>query len=87
MKKEKKIITTLSEALEIGGKEWKKSDTLHRIYFEGKALENLLGLEISRYNSGSISSAKLDGEKISNSRAWKMLLSKKYFDVVTGTVV
>jgi hypothetical protein len=50
----------------IGGVKWEKYEK-KRIYFND--LEEWFGLECSRYNTGNISSATLDGEKISNSRA------------------
>ncbi len=53
---------TKEQALKIGGNEWK-----NRVYFND--LYQLYGLKINRYNSGSLSSATLNGEPISNSEA------------------
>lgn len=65
-------------------KEWIKG-TYHRIYFSD--MYWLSGLEIEKYNTGSISSAKLNGEKISNSSAKSicldLLVSKFWYDVNT----
>lgn len=67
----------------IGGKEWKAGDK-HRIYFQGKALEALLGLKVERYGTGNLCSAFLEGEKISNTAAKKILgrcAEKVFYDV------
>lgn len=57
------------------GKLWEKNG-IRRVYFN--ALEELFGLTISRYSSGNISSATLDGDSISNSDA-------KAFVAITNT--
>lgn len=56
--------------VEMGGNEWKKGD-YHRIYFND--LGSRLGLTVTRYNTGNISGARLDGERISNSEAGRIL--------------
>lgn len=59
------------------GNLWEKG--IHRrVYFD---IKNYLDLEISTYNTGNIKSAYLNGEKISNSKAGKILQSKIYFDL------
>lgn len=67
------------------GSEW-QNGRMHRIYFNN--LENLVSLEITRYGSGNVSSAYLDGEKISNSRAdriaWSLQHGKFWYDVNDG---
>jgi len=69
-----------NKLLEIGGKEWKKKG--HRIYLNMPVFERF-GLHIERYNTGNISYAELDGEKMSNSAARKVLaqLDGAYYDV------
>jgi len=52
------------------GNEWHKGN-YHRVYFNN--LSELYGIKTNRYNSGNISSATLDGEKISNSAAKRIL--------------
>jgi len=52
------------------GNEWHKGEH-HRVYFNN--LGQLYGIETSRYNSGNIQSARLDGQKISNSQARRIL--------------
>lgn len=57
-----------------------------RVYIND--LENFLGLEVERYNTGNVSYAELDGEKISNSRAKRLLgdlqWAKVWYDITTG---
>ena len=69
----------------LGAKEW-KTETHHRFYFND--LAGLYGLKVTRYNTGNISSATLDGESISNSAARRIKteldFGKIWFDVPTG---
>ena len=69
----------------IGGKLWERGD-LRRIYFNN--LEDFCSFGYSRYNSGSIKRAFLNGEKISNRAASALLYdleySKVFFDLVEG---
>jgi hypothetical protein len=60
---------TLESLLAIGGKEWQSGDK-HRVYFND--LAKRYGLDLNFYGTGNISSASLDGEKISNSKAKKI---------------
>ena len=79
---------TTEQVMAAGGREWKTEDgKFHRIYFNG--LSERYGLRCFYYNTGNVSSATLDGETISNSKA-RCLLSafdgaKLWFDVLTGT--
>ena len=67
------------------GNEWQKGGH-HRVYFND--LGTLYGIETGRYNTGNISSATLDGEKISNSQAKRLLQKlfyvKVWFDLTDG---
>lgn len=60
---------------------------------DGKVMDRLyikpeyLGLELTRYKSGNISSAKFNGETISNSEARRIEGTKCYVDVATKEVV
>ena len=69
----------------IGGNEWIKDD-YHRIYFND--LEEWMGLELSRYNTGNISSAYDNGERISNTKAGKVMTrienTKIWWDIPGG---
>lgn len=75
----------IEKLVKIGGKEWQKGD-LHRVYFDG--LMDWYGLDLEYYNSGHISSARLNGEPISNSEANRIygrLAGKKFwYDVADG---
>src|SRR5690554_4896083 len=53
-----------------GGRLWEKNGH-RRIYINN--LSVLYGLETTRYNTGNIASAKLDGERISNNSARQIL--------------
>ena len=66
-----------------GGKEW-IGGTNHRVYFKP---ERILGLEIEKYKTGSLRNVTLNGERISNSKAGKIINSKLYVNVATGEVV
>jgi len=65
-----------------GGKLWEKHGKC-RVYFEGAYIANDYGLEWTRYNTGNISSASLNGERISNSECRRILdffTGKFWFD-------
>jgi hypothetical protein len=67
------------------GNEWQKGDK-HRIYFN--SLGMFYGIETERYNSGNICGATLNGERISNGEAKRLLGRlmdcKVYYDMVAG---
>ena len=75
----------IQDLIQAGGKEWRKDD-LHRVYFND--LPELLGLETFHYNTGNISSTRLNGERISNCRAGELMTSlmsaKFWYDVKAG---
>lgn len=62
---------------------WTKGDK-DRLYFN---IEDNGALDIDRYKSGNIHHAYLDGEKISNSRASRILATSAYLDLKTGETV
>lgn len=67
------------EALEKAGfNRWTKNG-MDRLYASKEAMQ----LELTYYKTGNISSASLMGEKISNSRARKLIGEKIYIDVET----
>lgn len=76
---------TVTQLEAAGGRRWQKNGK-DRIYFNG--LDRWLGLATSRYNSGNISGATLDGQPISNSAARRLAMdcagSTLYYDVPTG---
>ena len=57
-----------------------------RIYFDFSALRELAGLELTYYKTGNISSAKINGELVSNAegRRWITKLDGMFFDLMTG---
>lgn len=77
----KNIETSLTA---IGCTTWEKYGR-KRIYINSDdQIEKVFGLSVSRYSSGMISSAFLNGEKISNSQARRLLTVKPYFDCLSG---
>ena len=58
-------------ALETIGNRWEKDD-MKRLYFNGKALANLIGFEFTTYKTGNIQGASLKGNKLSNGKARKL---------------
>ena len=55
-----------------------------RLYLD---FAKIVNLEINKYNTGNISSALLDGEKISNSKAYKYMQGKAYINLDDNTLV
>lgn len=53
-----------------------------RIYFNATDL----GMEVSYYKTGNVSSAAIDGESISNCEARRVMGSKAYFDLTDNTL-
>jgi len=69
----------LQTLINAGGKLWEKNG-MSRVYFN----VSLLGLEISRYKTGNISSASLNGVGISNSEAGRIEMIKIWYDAKDG---
>lgn len=70
-----------------GSSVWTKKDMAH-LYLNGAAAA-LIGLKVYYYNTGNVSSATLNGEKISNSKALELLagLDGAYIDLATSRFV
>lgn len=69
----------------IGGREWIKGD-YHRIYFNLDFMADCINLDLDFYKTGNICSARLDGERISNCQAKRILTKldgKFWYDVKT----
>lgn len=66
------------------GNEWIKGEH-HRIYINNYS--DLIGLSVNHYGTGNISSASLNGEKISNTRAKKLLGGTVFYDIKTDRIV
>ena len=67
-----------------GGRYWEKNG-MHRVYFN--SLSERIGMNLSFYKTGNISSASLNGEGISNSEArrilWSLENGKFWYDLDT----
>lgn len=67
----------MTETIEL--REWTKPGTSQvRRYVRNWPA--LIGLEVSHYNTGNISGARLDGEHISNAEAGRILAAKVWLD-------
>ena len=82
----KKVYATMKGSVQsklesLGLSVWGEAFGKARIYINTEKMGEVFGLEINLYNTGNISSARLNGEKISNSRACKMIQNKIYFDI------
>jgi len=77
---------TIIKALENKGfNRWTKETakgTIDRLYINA----TMLGLDLTYYKTGNISSAYFNGELISNSQGYRYKAAKTYIDVITGTV-
>jgi hypothetical protein len=77
----------IAQLREIGGCPWKAADGTQRVYFND--LPDLFGLELVYYKSGNIKSAKLDGDRISNTTARRicgdLATLKLWVDPADGT--
>ena len=69
----------IGKLTEKGGKLWEKG-SMKRIYFNASAW----GLEVNHYNTGNISSATINGERISNSEAARCENVKIWYDLQDG---
>jgi len=65
---------------QFGGKHWENYGH-NRVYFDGADIASRQGLEWGNYNSGNISSARLNGEKISNSECRRILNGLDIFKI------
>lgn len=75
----------IDKLIKAGGNRWQKGN-YDRIYFNAKAL----GLKLTYYNTGNISSAKWAHDPaldVSNSQARRYMAAKTYVDVKTGEIV
>lgn len=80
----KEVRYTVEDLMAMGAKRWQKAG-YDRLYLNNAGLK-LAGLEISRYNTGNVSSAKLNGEKVSNTKGSNMasIVERAYIDLTTG---
>lgn len=75
----------IERLINAGASRWTKYER-DRLYI--KRLADLIGLSYTKYKTGNISSAELNGEAISNSECNRILaaLDKAYIDLKTNTV-
>ena len=76
-------MTTMVEMLiGMGGRRWTKGGH-DRVYIPVALSCDMIGLRVSRYGSGNVSSATLNGDRISNTMTREMLtdLDGIYYDV------
>ena len=75
----------IERLINAGASRWTKYER-DRLYI--KRLADLIGLSYTKYNTGNISSAELNGETISNSECNRILaaLDKAYIDLKTNTI-
>lgn len=79
----KKLVLTdaqIEKLLEAGAKRWTKYEK-DRLYL--RDIEEAIGLQYSRYNTGNISHSTLNGEEISHAQCQRILdaLDKAYIDL------
>ena len=76
-----------AEAIEALGTVWTKKGS--RLYLSDEFKLSALGLEVERYHGGAVSSAKQHGEKISNTKAMKLIDScrRTWVDLETGELM
>lgn len=74
---------TAENLVKVGGSRWQKNG-MDRIYFNGWA--EFAGLAVGLYNTGNISSASYQGERIANRQAGLTLgaIDKFWFDAADG---
>lgn len=78
------VTETERKLISLGFTVWEKGGR-RRIYVNAKDFDKVFGLEISCYKTGSISYAALNGEKISNSMARRLIgYRTPYYDCVAG---
>lgn len=89
--KTKKVDKKMSEKIinklvELGGNHWEKYGK-NRVYFNAGDLAKFMGYDWANYNTGNISSAKLNGENTSNRQMRRVLSDlncKLYYDLSDG---
>lgn len=68
--------------ISLGCKVWEGGEH-RRIYINtDEQFEAVFGLKVERYNGGGIKRVELDGDKLSNNKAFKILTEKHFFDCV-----
>jgi len=73
---------SVEKMIAFGGKDWNGK----RVYFNGEVAYKAIGLTCENYKSGQIKNATLNGEKISNNKAFG-IAKDFYFDIEKQTFV
>jgi len=68
---------TTDQIVAIGGQEWARGN-VERVYLND--WHDMIGLSVNYYKSGNVSSAKLDGELISNTKAARLIGTSVYLE-------
>lgn len=71
--------STTEKLEDLGITAWER-DGMKRYYINDDQLEAVFGLSIDRYKTGNISSASLNGEGISNSKAYRLIGRGIWYD-------
>lgn len=75
---------TAEKLEDLGIAAWER-DGMKRYYINDDQLEAVFGLSVGRYKTGNISSASLNGEGISNSKAYKLIGRGIWYDANTDS--
>ena len=73
-----------SKLVEMGGKLWEQGDK-RRIYLNNWL--ELAGVSVSRYGTGNISSASVNGKKLSNAKAGELSGVKVFWDCASDELM
>lgn len=71
-------VYTAAQIIAIGGSDWTGRAGQRRVYL--KDWPEMVGLDVSYYRTGNVSGASLNGEKISNNRATRLLCAKVWWE-------
>ncbi|WP_312738310.1 hypothetical protein [Atlantibacter hermannii] len=80
------VISTEQKLLDLGMRVWTGGNH-RRIYVNAEHWAEVFGLVIDVYKTGNIKSAALNGETISNTKAYKLIALRPYFDCNTQKFV
>jgi len=87
----KSVYESLSQTMEdrlveLGMYVWEKGAN-RRIYIKAHHYETVFGLKVQHYKTGNIKSATLNGQEISNNKAYNLCSTASYFDCNTQQFV
>ncbi|KIF66228.1 hypothetical protein HY68_36560 [Streptomyces sp. AcH 505] len=81
----RRVVFTAESMTAIGGRRWQKNG-MDRVYLNEGVWAELAGIDVSRYGTGNVSSASVNGRGIANGRALGLLgaIDKVWFDAADG---